>query len=404
MKIIVIGAGPSGLICSYKLRERGFDVILIDKNEKVGRKIYITGKGRCNVTNNCTREEFFDNIVTNPKFLYSAYNAFNSQDTMELFESNGVPLVTERGNRVFPVSYNAGDIAETLYRINKNSGVQIKLNETVKNVYKKEDAFVVETNKNIYTADRVVISTGGKSYSHTGSTGDGYKFAKNFGHTIINPVPGLTALKIKEEIPTNLYKFTLKNVALKAKYGNTKIQEFGEITFYKEGVAGPISLTISSLINKVEIEKVSLEIDFKPALDNSKLDQRIIRETQNKANKTVEDLIHKLLPSDIVPWFIKNSGIKPDRLVIDLKKEEREQILSNLKSFKLTYLGLDDIDHAIITSGGISVKEINPKNLESKLVNGLFFTGEVIDVDAFTGGFNMQIAFSTGALVAKEIK
>lgn len=404
MKVAVIGAGPSGLLCAYKLVTRGFDVTLFDKNDKVGKKIYITGKGRCNVTNNCTRDEFFSNVVTNPKFLFSAWSAFTSQDTMQLFEDNGVKLVTERGNRVFPVSYNAGEIAQTLFRINKNNGTNIRLNESIKSLYKKGDSFFIESNKATYDFDKVVIATGGKSYSHTGSTGDGYRFAKNFGHTIVNPVPGLCALLVKEQVPANLYRFTLKNVTLTAKTPSSKISEFGEITFYKEGIAGPISLTVSSNINKVESKNVELEIDFKPALDDDKLDARIIKETQNPVNKTVEHLLHKLLPSDVMPWFLKVSHINKDEQVVSLKKESREKILLWLKHFKLTFVGLENIDHAIITSGGISVKEINPKTMESKIVEGLYFTGEVIDVDALTGGFNMQIAFSTGALAGISIK
>ena len=404
MKVAVIGAGTSGLICAYKLRKRGFDVFLFDKNEKVGRKIYITGKGRCNVTNNCTREEFFENVVTNPKFLYSAYSHFNSQDTMELFESNGVELVTERGNRVFPKTHISSDIIDTLFRLIKNCGVILKSSENAKEIYKKENIFIVQSDKGIYEFDRVVIATGGKSYPQTGSTGDGYYFARSFGHEIIKPVPGLCALQIRESIPASLYNFTLKNVALDVRYGNTKIHEFGEITFYKEGVAGPISLTVSSKINKVDSKIIELEIDFKPALTAETLDQRIIREIQNTANKTVENIVHKLLPSDIVPWFFQISKIKKDIPTNILKKEERENIVKWLKSFKLTYTGLEDIKHAIITSGGVSTKEINPKTMESKLVSGLYFTGEVIDVDAFTGGFNMQIAFSTGALAGDSLE
>lgn len=403
MRVGVIGAGTSGLICAYKLREGGHDVVLFDKNEKVGRKIYITGKGRCNLTNNCTWDEFFENVVTNSKFLFSAFSNWNSQDTMDLFESNGVPLVTERGNRVFPKSYKASDIVDTLYRLNRNSGVILKLGETVTKIYKNCEVFVLNTDKNTYEFDKVVIATGGKSYSHTGSTGDGYKFAQSFGHTIVNPVPGLCALRVREAVPARMYNFTQKNVTLKVKTPTSKIEEFGDITFYKEGIAGPIAITISSQINKVESKNVQIEIDFKPALSEEKLDQRIIRETQNPLNKTVEDLLHKLMPSDVLSWFVSVSKINTKLDVITLKKEERENIVKWLKSFKLTYLGLDDIDRAIITSGGVSTKEINPKTMESKIVSGLYFTGEVIDVDAYTGGFNMQIAFSTGALAAKSI-
>ena len=403
MRIIVVGAGPSGLMCAYKLKEKGHDVILIDKNEKVGKKIYITGKGRCNVTNNCTQEDFFNNVVTNPKFLYSAFNNFNSQDTMDFFESRGVKLVTERGNRVFPVSYQASEIAKALYDANKQLGVDIKLNEPVISINKTGEVFDIVTKKNSYKADKVVIATGGMSYSHTGSTGDGYKFAKMFGHNIINPVPGLVTLRIKEEIPSVLYRFTFKNVTLKITGPKIKKQEFGEVTFYKEGVAGAAALTLSSSINRIDPSLLSLEIDFKPALTNEKLDARIIREAMDKENKTVSDLVHKLLPKEMVKWFFDISKINPNLSTTDLRKEVREAIVNNLKSFKLTFVGLDDIDRAVITSGGVDVKEINPKTLESKLVPGLYFAGEVIDVDCYTGGYNMQTAICTGALISKYL-
>ena len=294
MKIAVVGAGTSGLLCSFKLKENGHDVYLFDKNEKVGRKIYITGKGRCNLTNNCSWNDFFDNVVTNSKFLYSAYSNWNSQDTMDFFEANGVPLITERGNRVFPKSYKASDIVDTLYRLNKNSGVILKLGESVTKIYKNCEVFILETSKNRYEFDKIIIATGGRSYSHTGSTGDGYVFAKQFGHSITKIVPGLCALKVQETIPPMMYGFTQKNVTLSVETLFTKIQEFGEITFYKEGLSGPISLTVSSQINKVENKNIKLEIDFKPALSEERLNQRIIRESQDSKNHTVEDLLHKL--------------------------------------------------------------------------------------------------------------
>ena len=402
MKIIVIGAGPSGLMCSYKLKEKGFDVLLLEKNEKVAKKIYITGKGRCNITNNCSKEDFFNNVVNNPKFLYSAYNNFTSQDTMEFFESRGVKLIVERGNRVYPASYKPQDIVSCLYESCKNAGVDIKLNEPVLSIDKK-DNFIVRTKKNIYEADKVVIATGGKSYAHTGSTGDGYEFAKRFGHTIIEPVPALITLRIKEEIPAILYRFTFKNVSLKVITPDFKKEEFGEITFYKEGVAGATALTLSSLINRIDPAKVSIEIDFKPALDHKKLDARVIREIQSGENKTVKELVHKLLPKEIVDWFLKVSKINGNLDVVTLNKEVRESIVNNLKAFKLSYIGLDDIDRAVVTSGGVSTKEVNPNTLESKLVPGLYFSGEVLDVDCFTGGYNLQTAISTGALISKKL-
>ena len=403
MRVIVIGAGPSGLMCSYQLRNKGYDVVLIDKNEKVGKKIYITGKGRCNITNNCSKEEFFNNVVNNPKFLYSAYNSFTSQDTIEFFESRGVKLITERGNRVFPASYRPEDIVHCLYDINKKSGVDIKLNEPVMSITKQGKVFKVVTKKDAYEADKVVIATGGKSYAHTGSSGDGYRFAKEFGHTIIDPVPGLITLRIKEEIPANLYRFTFKNVSLKAIANKFKHEEFGEITFYKEGVAGATALTISSLINRMDAKDVSIEIDFKPALSYEKLDARVIREIQSGDSKNIEELIHKLLPKEIVKWFIQIAKLNPNSPISDLKKEVREKIVNNLKGFKLTYIGLDDIDRAVITSGGVNVKEVNPNTLESKLVPGLYFAGEVLDVDCFTGGFNLQTALCTGYLISLKM-
>ena len=403
MKIIVIGAGPSGLMCSYKLKEKGFDVLLLEKNEKVAKKVYITGKGRCNITNNCSKEDFFNNVVNNPKFLYPAYNNFTSQDTMEFFESRGVKLITERGNRVYPASYNPQDIVACLYEACKNEGVEIKLNEPVLSIDKKENIFIVKTKKNIYEADKVVISTGGKSYAHTGSTGDGYEFAEHFGHTIIEPVPALITMRIKEEIPAILQRFTFKNVSLKVIAPNFKREEFGEITFYKEGVAGATALTLSSLINRLDPATVKIEIDFKPALDEKKLDARVIREIQNKENNTVKELVHKLLPKEIVDWFLKISKIDGNLPLSNLSKAVRESIVKNLKSFKLTYIGLDDIDRAVVTSGGVSTKEVNPNTLESKLVPGLYFSGEVLDVDCFTGGYNLQTAICTGALISKKL-
>ena len=403
MKIIVIGAGPSGLMCSYKLKEKGFDVLLLEKNEKVAKKVYITGKGRCNITNNCSKEDFYNNVVNNPKFLYSAYNNFTSQDTMEFFESRGVKLITERGNRVYPASYNPQDIVACLYEACKNEGVEIKLNEPVLSIDTKENIFIVKTKKNIYKADKVVISTGGKSYAHTGSTGDGYKFAEHFGHTIIEPVPALITMRIKEEIPAILQRFTFKNVSLKVIAPNFKREEFGEITFYKEGVAGATALTLSSLINRLDPAAIKIEIDFKPALDEKKLDARVIREIQNKENNTVKELVHKLLPKEIVDWFLKISKIDGNLPLSNLSKAVRKSIVKNLKSFKLTYIGLDDIDRAVVTSGGVSTKEVNPNTLESKLVPGLYFSGEVLDVDCFTGGYNLQTAICTGALISKKL-
>ena len=404
MKTLVIGSGPAGLIAASTAANKNNQVIVLEKNEKAGKKLFITGKGRCNVTNNCNEREFIANVVSNPKFLFSAINKFSSKDTIDWFESKGCPLVIERGNRVFPKSYRAGDIANALFGACKNNGVKFAFGESVIDVFKQEKQFVVKTKNNTYSADKIVIATGGKSYSYTGSTGDGYKFASRMGHTIVDPKPGLVTLKVKESIPSSLYKFTLKNVSLNVALGNKKYQEFGEVTFYKEGIAGATALTLSSLINRTNPNEISLSLDFKPALTNEKLDQRIIREIQSKENQTLEHVVRKLLPKEMVDWFFGLTRINKNRLTSEVKKEERESLVRNLKSFKFNFVGLDDIDRAVITSGGISTKEINPKTMESKLVPGLYFIGEVIDVDAFTGGFNMQIAFSTGALAAESIK
>lgn len=402
MEYIVIGAGPSGLMCAYKLKESGHEVIILEKEEKVGKKIYITGKGRCNVTNNCSSEEFFQNVVTNSKFLFSAYNNFNSQDTMDFFTNNGVELISERGNRVFPKSYKAGDIAQCLYEANKNIGVKIHLNEAVKSIYKQNDVFIVNTTKASYSAQNIVLATGGLSYPHTGSTGDGYKLAQSLGHQIIDPVAALCALRIKEQIPQNLYKFTLKNVKITANCEDFTKSEFGEITFYKEGIAGAAALTLSSQINRQLNKQIQLSIDLKPALETEKLDARLLREIKNPKNKTINDLLLTLLPSELMNFFLMTTKINPDTPLVTLTKEERLDILKSLKNWRFDFCGLDDIERATVTSGGVPTKEINPKTLESKIVSGLFFAGEIIDVDAYTGGFNLQIAFSTGALIAKK--
>jgi len=404
MKIIVIGAGPSGLMCASKLGQKGCEVIVLEKNEKAGKKIYISGKGRCNVTNNCTEKEFISNVIRNPYFLYNAYKNFTSQNTIEYFESRGVKLVTERGNRVFPESYKAYEITDALVKDCRDHGVRLHFNERVLNIEKKNDYFEIFTLKNTYTADKVVIATGGKSYPLTGSTGDGYKFANDFKHEVIPLVPGLVALKIKENIPSNLLRFTAKNVSLNLKIGKKNISEFGDLTFYNEGVAGPIALTISSMINRIDPKHVSIEIDWKPSLTDDQLENRILREIQAKPKENSYELIRKMIPGELMDFFVHKCNCDLTVLNCELPKATRNQIITNLKHFKLTYLGLDDIERAIVTSGGINTNEINQKTMESKLVNGLYFVGEVLDVDAFTGVFNMQIAFSTGALAGDSIE
>lgn len=394
MKVLVIGAGPAGLMAAYTASSNGHEVVLIEKNEKAGKKIYITGKGRCNITNACNNEEFIKNIVSNPKFMYSSINAFSCNDTMNFFENRNVPLVVERGNRVFPQSYHASDITKALLEACKN--VDIHLNEEVKKITKEDENFVIITNKSSYVVDKVIVATGGISYPTTGSTGDGYKFASSFGHNIISPVAGLNGLIVKDKIPAVLKDFTLKNVSLIAKCGKKTYEEFGELTFLSNGLGGPISLTISSLINRFNPNEVKLYVDLKPPLSQEMLDSRIVRDIAKKPNVTFISFLRGFMPAALIPLFIKKVGIEDDKMMHSLTVEERRKMVSCLKGLEFDFVSLDKIERAIVTSGGVSVKQINAKTMESKLVPGLYFAGEVLDVDAFTGGFNMQVALSTG--------
>lgn len=401
MKVLVIGAGPAGLMCAYQANSNGHKVVLIEKNEKAGKKIYITGKGRCNITNACNEEEFIKNVVTNPKFMYSAINYFSCNDTIDFFESRKVSLVVERGNRVFPKSYHASDITKALLTACEN--VDIHLNEEVKKITKKDGIFIVLTNKDEYIVDKVAITTGGVSYPSTGSTGDGYKFAKEFGHTIVSPVSALNGLIVKEKIPSALKDFTLKNVSLIAKCGKHNKEEFGELTFLSNGLGGPISLSISSLINRFEPKDVKLYVDLKPPLTHEMLDSRIVRDIAKKPNVTFISFLRGFMPAAIIPLFIEKVKIEADKMMHSLTVEERKRMVNCLKGLEFTFVSLDKIERAIVTSGGVSVKEVNAKTMESKLVEGLYFAGEVLDLDAYTGGFNMQIALSTGKLAGNSI-
>lgn len=403
MKVLIVGAGPAGLMAAWSSAKKGNDVIVIEKNEKAGKKIYITGKGRCNVTNKCSQEEWMNNIVSNPKFLYSAYAHFNCDDTMKFFEDLGVALVVERGNRVFPQSYKASDITKALKKKCADSNVEINYLETVLDIKKEEEKFVVRTDRQVHKADKVLITTGGKSYPLTGSTGDGYTFAKRFGHTIVPLVPGLNGIKIKDNLPSDMFNLGLKNVTLKVKCGKKEIQEFGELTFLNHLLEGPISLTVSSLINRKNKEDVSISLDLKPALNEEKLDARILRDILKLKIEKVPSLLRGLLPAPMVKYFAKIAKLDLEKQCNSITQVERKRIVSLLKNFPLTYDGIDVLDKAIITAGGVNVKEVNAKTMESKLVSGLYFAGEVLDLDAFTGGFNMQIAFSTGKLAGDSM-
>jgi predicted Rossmann fold flavoprotein len=401
MRIVIIGAGPSGLMCALEAaKNKDNQVTLLEKNEKAGRKIYITGKGRCNVTNNCSPQEVINNVVNNPKFLYSAINRFKPADTMNFFESRGVHLVTERGNRVFPESYKASDITKVLLDECNKYGVVLKLSQEVKVIFHDEGGgYTVKTTNNSYDCDVVVIATGGISYPLTGSTGDGYKFAAKYGHKIIDPVPALNAMRIKEKFPREAYKFTLKNVSLNVKCGKFSRNEFGELMLIDNVIDGPIVNTMSSLINRFNPNDVQMEIDFKPALNDETLYNRIksdIEEMKHKANTNLFILLRGLIPSSLILMVCERMGANPNLPARQIDEKLIKTIIDTLKHFKLTYLGLDDIKMAIVTSGGVDTKEVDPRTFESKKVKNLYIIGELLDVDAFTGGFNMQIALATG--------
>ncbi len=401
MKVIVIGAGAAGLMASISAAQNGHQVVLLESNEKCGRKLYITGKGRCNVTNNCSNTDFIKNVVTNSKFMYSAINNFNANDTIEFFESRGVKLVTERGNRVFPESYKSSDIIDCLVDECKKNNVKIEYSSKVNKIEKRNNLFFVSKENGFQTADKVIIATGGASYSATGSKGDGYYFAKIFGHTVNKIYPALVPILLKDNFPKSFNKLELKNVSLTCQTEKFKKTLFGEMTFIDRGISGPIVLTMSSLINKEKVLNIS--IDFKPALTEEQLDNRLLRDFNELKNQSIVNVIKGLLPSLFVPFFLNKLKLNSGKKVNEITKQERIEIIKLLKSYPLVYDKLDSLDHAIVTSGGVDVNEINPRTMESKKVSGLYFVGEVLDIDCFTGGFNIQAAFATGYLAGKNI-
>ncbi len=402
MDIIVIGGGASGLMSAYSCAKSGHNVTILEKNEKVGKKLYITGKGRCNVTNYCNTQEFFNNVVTNQKFLYSCINNFTPYDTINFLEQFGVKTKIERGNRVFPESDKSSDIIKALQNACTNNGVKIVLNQNVVDCYKNQNKFFVITTDKKYLCDALIICTGGNSYKSTGSDGFGYKLAKKFGHTIVDIKPALCPIKLKNKWVKSVEGLSLKNVKLSA-YSKNKLikEEFGEMLFTSNGISGPIVLTMSSYINK--INDIELYLDFKPALNEKKLENRLLREFDANKNSQINTVMYNLLPKNFVEIFLNVCNIDKLKKVNSITTEERKKIISNLKNFKLNFDSLYDIDYAIITNGGVNTKEINPKSMESKLVKNLFFAGEILDVDALTGGFNIQIALSTANSVGKGV-
>lgn len=404
--VIVIGAGAAGCIAAGTAAADGNSVLLLDKNTKVGRKVLITGKGRCNVTNNCDIRDFMRYIRTNPRFMYSALSAFSPSDTMDFFESLGVPLKTERGNRVFPVSDRSADITDALYKFVKKNKVDYR-QECVTEIMTNDSSVCgVKTQNGSYYAKNVILATGGKSYPLTGSDGSGYELAKNLGHTIITPQPSLVPIVTRDKWCQELQGLSLKNVTLKLfKGGSAKpcFNELGEMLFTHFGVSGPLVLSASSCMDYESISDYTLYVDMKPALDEKQLDNRIIRDFEKYSNRDLSNALDDLLPQRMIPVIIKLCDIDPSTKANQITKVQRNKLVAVLKNLKISPKAFRPIEEAIITSGGIKTSEIDPKTMQSKLVSGLYFAGEIIDVDAFTGGFNLQIAFSTGYLCGNSI-
>ena len=404
MKVIIIGAGAAGLMAACTAGRCGHEVILIEKNDRFGKKLAITGKGRCNVTNDCPADELIKNVPVNGRFLYSAFNAFSSYDTMDFFENAGVRLKTERGNRVFPESDKAQDIVNALVSEMKKNNVKT-LKGCVKNIIAKDGAAagVTLTNSTIINADRVILATGGVSYPTTGSTGDGYRFAKELGHTVTPIKPSLVPLVANESFCAEMMGLSLKNVAITLfENGKKKYSDFGEMLFTHFGVSGPIILSASAHMKK-NANAYKIEIDLKPALDETALDKRLLRDFEKFAKKDFINSLSELLPQKMIPVIVKLSGIDPRKIVCEITKEERKNLCYLLKHLTINIKDFRPVSEAIITSGGIKISEINPSTMESKIVSGLYFAGEIIDVDAYTGGFNLQIAFSTGYIAGNNL-
>ena len=397
MKVIVVGGGPAGMLAAYSAKKNGNDVILIEKMDRLGKKLAITGKGRCNITSSLpTMQQFIENIPGNGRFLYSAFQNFTNQDILKLID---IPTKNERGNRVFPVSDRATDVVQALER--KIDGVQIIKNTKVEKILVNEGrACGVKTDKETIYSDAVILATGGFSYPVTGSTGDGHKMAEELGHTITDIKPSLVAMTAKQEslyVCQELQGLTLKNVVIDVFENNKKVyNDFGEMLFTHFGVSGPIILSASAHLVRTKMRDAKIVIDMKPALSEEKLNERILRDFDKYKNKELKNSLNDLLPQKMIPVIIELSGISPEKKVNEITKQERYKIIGNIKKLTVEIEDFRPIKEAIVTAGGVSIKNINPKTMESKLIKGLYFAGALIDVDAYTGGFNLQIAYSTG--------
>lgn len=411
--VIVVGGGAAGMFAAIAAAKNGHQVTLYEKNEKLGKKIFITGKGRCNITNAADMEELFDAVVTNSKFLYSSFYGYTNQNVIDFFEDAGVPVKIERGNRVFPISDHSSDVIRALEREMKKVGVKVCLNTEVKSVEAEKGKFnkVVLKDATTQTADACIVATGGLSYRSTGSTGDGFRFAENVGHKVTQCFPSLVPMETKEPWICELQGLSLRNVEAKILDGKKELyKDFGEMLFTHFGVSGPLIISASSYVGKKFMDKngqkkeLTLEIDLKPALTEEQLDQRVLRDFEENHNRQFKNAITKLFPTKLIPVMLELGGIDPEKKVNSIEKEERKQFVHLNKHFRMTLTGLRDYPEAIITKGGVNVKEIDPGTMESKLVKGLYFAGEVLDLDALTGGFNLQIAWSTGYAAGNAIQ
>lgn len=404
MIVSVIGGGPAGMIAASEAAKRGHTVSIYEKNEKLGKKLYITGKGRCNVTNDCDRDGFFSAVVHNPRFLYSAFSAFDNHDMMSLLTQNGCPLKTERGGRVFPVSDKSSDILRTMERTVRESGVHVCLQTEVQRILTVGGAVtgIELTDGSAVPCDAVIVATGGISYPQTGSTGDGYRFAETTGHRVTERTGSLVPLETVEDWPAALTGLTLKNVTLSAMRNGKRIfhSDTGEMLFTHFGISGPLVLTLSAMIAGEE-KGTTVSIDLKPGLTNEQLDARLLRDIEQNRQKHLMGALHALLPERLLETVISVAGVDGSVRAGELKKADRLKLRDILKALPLTVRSARPAEEAIITRGGVSVKDIDAKTMASKLVKGLYFAGEVIDVDAVTGGYNLQIAWSTGALAGR---
>ena len=400
-KIAVIGGGPAGMMAAGTAIDCGADVTIFEHTDRLGKKLAITGKGRCNVTNNCSVNDFMENVTRNPRFLYTALYAFPPEKAIEFFEELGVKLKTERGNRVFPDDDKAKTIVDAMRRYSKNAEV---IYENVTAVMKNGDETFTVKAKSNYQFDAVILATGGKSYPLTGSDGSGFRIASKLGHSVTELKPSLIPIESPSKLCSQMMGLSLKNVGMKILDSSEKTlyTDFGEMMFTHFGVTGPMILSASAHIKDSDISTLTLSIDLKPALDEKTLDARLLSDFKKSANKDFLNSLSALLPSKMIEPFISVTGIDPHKKINSITKEERHKILVTLKDFRIPLKTLRPIEEAIITSGGIEVKEINPKTMESKLIPGLYFAGEMIDVDAYTGGFNLQIAYSTGFIAGKS--